>query len=239
MDPDLTQELTNWHYDYQNWAQREDVRALLRADHHGIYVYERDVIPVRATRGSIEQRYPDGRLGHWYSFFRQDGNLILYDPSYPVGPYYIDGNDLAIVQAVQLMDEGNGPVMFYEIPVNGTPLQIHHQDSFCQTWSMLAITSGNDAYNIPWQTRQVELEHQRYETRAEKTVANSARLDLLFDFIAHWLSLDADPVARSLEARFRRLRVRWHHYYMSIDWSGGRRLIPDEPIPVYLLNAMV
>lgn len=223
----LSQELTNWHDAYQSWTHDNFIRTLVRNDHGGIYSYNRrERIPVHVTRGSIEELYYDARgrptgAGHWYSFFREGRTLFLYDPSYPIGPYYQHGADQRILSHVRTMNGGRS-VQFYT-PFR-TPLQIHHKDAFCQTWSMIAIASGQDHNGVSWQTRQQDLEADFYDTDDEMAIANQRRLDLLFDFVRYWLNKDSHPTAVRLLNRFEQLRSRWEHYYMTRDYAGGRHL---------------
>lgn len=201
--------LQDWHEAYQEWAQRPDVRRLVRPDLGGVYSFG-EIIPIYDTRGSIYEQYNDDEPeGHWYTFFPDGDDYILYDPSFPSGEYYNPDRRHEILSTVADMMQIPLPhVRFYE--PQPFPLQNHVMDTFCQTWSMVAVAGGE------WQGRQTYL---------ESINNNQLRLDLLYEFITHWLSLDSSPTARNLQQWLQSRNRSWFdHYYSANDMVHGRRL---------------
>lgn len=204
--------LKRWHELWKEFAHDPDNRSAIRAGHRN-HAW-RASTRVQVQRGSIDQRARDG-TGHWYSFFPGENGVVLFDPSYPSGPYYFPARVQRLLSTARLMF--GQPVSFFE---SAYPAQLHDMDTFCQTWSMIALAPGTDEDGVSWQTRL---------TSVLANNSNEDRLQLLFDFIVYWMEQVHGIVhARQtfLYQELQDLRPWFDHFYNPNDVVRGRHLWP-------------
>lgn len=220
LDPDQIETIENWFVHYKDFAHNENNRRLWRSEvsadwydtFNGI---SSTPLPIRVERGSICQHYINARgqrtgAGHWYSFFPSGNTMVLYDPSYPAGPYYDRDNLQSILHAARVTLRTNRVIMYNP---ERYPLQLHAKDSFCQTWSLVQLAEGD------WQDRL---------HRVERNNSDDERLSLLYDFIEEWLK-KAYPYNYRREPLFevlQEIRPWFNHYYKEVDTVDGVNLWP-------------
>lgn len=216
LDEAIVKELKDWFIAYKDFAHDEANRALHRNQittdwfdtARGIRATR---LPVSVERGSICQHYFRSSAGHWYSFFPGADGVVVYDPSYPLGPYYNKSNFQKLMRAARVTFGPGVKITYYKPSV--APLQLHEEDNFCQTWSMMQLAGGE------WQTRIQSVEANK---------DNDERLQLLYDFIEDWIELahPEDYDTLPLYTRLQKLKRWFNHYYKLVDYVDARRLWP-------------